>query len=246
MDFIFCGGKMKKNLSIMICILAISGLFAGAAFSAVTPQKSYQANVQSKRMSKGTVLRLQMMDPTSTVDSSQGDMFQGMLVDDKIDEGVMILPKGTIFRGTVDKVVPSKRVSRGAVLYLSLDHVVTPTGRQVPIQTGLMSNGIVLTTDGGIKAGGNYGYALQKNYETATNILKNCIDWGVDVGDKALWGWSKYITIPVGATAGTTGGVLYYMGDAVVDLFKKGGNVTFHQGSVIDFILTDSVDVPVH
>lgn len=237
---------MRKNLNVILSIVAISGLLACTAQAEILPKKAYQANVQSKRMVKGTILQLQMMDPASTVDSAQGDMFQGMLVEDKIEDGVMILPKGTIFRGTIDKVVSSKRLSRGAVLYLSLDHVVTPTGRQVPIQTGLMSNGIVLTTDGGIKAGGNYGYALQKNYETATDILGNCIDWGVDVGDKVPGGWIKYITIPVGAAAGTAGGVLYYMGDAVVDLFKKGGDVTFHQGSTIDFILTDSVDVPVH
>ena len=31
-----------------------------------------------------------------------------------------------------------------------------------------------------------------------------------------------------------------------VDLFKKGGDVTLHQGSVIEFILTDAVDVPVN
>ncbi len=245
MDFIG-GGKMKKTLNIILGVIAIMGMIAGAANSAVIPQKAYQANVQSKRLIKGTTLRLQLLDPASTVDSSQGDMFQGMLVEDKVEDGVMILPKGTIFRGTVDKVVPSKRVSRGAVLYLSLDHVVTPTGRQVPIQTGLMSNGIVLTTDGGIKAGGNYGYALQQNWETATNIMGNCIDWGIDVGDKTLWGWPKYITIPVGGAVGVASGVVYFIGDAVVDLFKKGGEVTFHQGSVIDFILTDSVDIPVH
>lgn len=237
---------MKKIINLILCTCAIFAVVTLSCNAAIMPRKQYQANVQSKRLSKGTTIKLQMMDPASTVDSTQGDMFQAMLVEDKIADGTMILPKGTIFRGTIDKVVPSKRLSRGAVLYLSLDHVVTPTGRQVPVQTGLMSNGIVLTTDGGIKAGGNYGYALQKNWETATNIMGNCIDWGVDVGDKALWGWPKYLTIPVGSAAGVVGGFVYYIGDAVVDLFKKGGDVTFHQGSIIDFILTDSVDVPVH
>ncbi len=237
---------MKKALNIILSLVVMTGLLSMSSQAAIIPRKAYQANVQSKRMEKGTTLRLQMMDPASTIDSTAGDMFQGMLVEDKIAEDTMILPKGTIFRGTVDKVIPSKRLSRGAVLYLSLDHVVTPTGKQVPVKTGLLSNGIVLTTDGGIKAGGNYGYALQKNYETATEILGNCIDWGIDAGDKVLDGWLKYITIPVGAAGGTAGGVLYYIGDAFVDLFKKGGDVTFHQGSVIDFILTDSVDIPVH
>lgn len=237
---------MNKNITKIICAFMLCGFISLSSSATIIPQKSYKANVQSKRLASGTVLTLQMMDPTSTVDSTQGDMFQGMLAEDKIDEGIMILPKGTIFRGTVDKVITSKRLSRGAVLYLSLDHVVTPTGRQIPIKTGLMSNNIVLTTDGGIKAGGNYGYALQKNYEHATEIMSDCIDWGVDLGDKALGGWTKYVTIPVGAVAGIIGGVGYYIGDAVVDLFKKGGEVTFHQGSKIDFILTDAVDIPVH
>ncbi len=236
---------MRKILNIALSVMMLASIAAPLAASAA-PVRSYSANVQSKRMSKGTTIKLKMLDPVSTVDSGKGDMYQAMLMDDKVDDGIMILPKGTIFRGTVDAVVPAKRVSRGAVLYMSIDHVVTPTGRQVPLKTGLMSNGIVITTDGGIKAGGNYGYALQQNWETATNVMGKCIDWGVDIGDKVLWGWPKYLTIPVGAVAGTVGSFGYYAGDAVVDLFKKGGNVTFHQGSVIDFILTDSVDVPVN
>lgn len=237
---------MNKNINKIICAFLLSGFLALSSNAAIIPQKSYKANVQSKRIVAGTTLTLQMMDPTSTVDSTTGDMFQGMLAEDKIEDDIMILPKGTIFRGTVDGVIASKRLSRGAVLYLSLDHVVTPTGRQIPIKTGLMSNNIVLTTDGGIKAGGNYGYALQKNWETATDIMGSCIDWGLDVGDKALGGWTKYLTVPVGAAAGIVGSFGYYIGDAIVDLFKKGGDVTFHQGSSIDFILTDSVDIPVH
>ena len=230
----------------IICAFLLISFLGLGANAAILPRKSYKANVQSKRIVAGTTLTLQMMDPTSTVDSSTGDMFQGMLSEDKVEDGVMILPKGTIFRGTVDNVISSKRLSRGAVLYLSLDHVVTPTGRQIPIKTGLMSNNIVLTTDGGIKAGGNYGYALQQNWEKANEIVEDCIDWGSNAGDKVLNGWIKYLTIPVGATAGVVGAFGYYVGDAVVDLFKKGGDVTFHQGSSIDFILTESIDIPVH
>ncbi len=237
---------MKKTFNIFLSAIIIGLTFVASANSMILPQKQYQANVQSKRLSQGTTLRLQMMDPTSTTESTQGDMFQGMLVEDKVSEGIMILPKGTIFRGTVDKITPSKRLSRGAILYLSLDHVVTPTGRQIPVKTSLLSNGIVLTTDGGIKAGGNYGYALQRNWDNTTNIIENCIDWGLDIGDKALSGWPKYLTVPIGATAGVIGGFTYYIGDAIVDLFKKGGDVTFHQGSEVDFILMDSVDIPVH
>lgn len=237
---------MKRVFNILLSLLMISAFGAMSAYSAVVPQRQYQANVQSKRMAKGTTLRLQLLDPASTFDSASGDMFQGMLLENKVDDGVMILPKGTIFRGTVSKIVPSKRLSRGAVLYLDLDHVVTPTGRQIPVKTALMSNSVVLTVDGGIKAGGNYGYALQKNWENATNIMGNCIDWGETVGEKTLNGYPKYITIPVAGAVGVVGGFVYYIGDAFVDLFKKGGEVTLHQGSEIEFILTESIDIPVN
>ena len=237
---------MKKLANILLSVIAISAFGAMTAYSAVIPQRQYQANVQSKRMSRGTTLKLQLLDPASTFDSTAGDMFQGMLVENKIDDGVMILPKGTIFRGTVSNIVPSKRLSRGAVLYLDLDHVVTPTGKQIPVKSALMSNGIVLTVDGGIKAGGNYGYALQKNWETATNIMGNCLDWGETIGEKTLGGYPKYVTIPVSGAVGVVGGFAYYIGDAFVDLFKKGGEVTLHQGSEIEFILTDAIDIPVN
>lgn len=223
--------------SVLVCLMLFSACFAAAG--------EYKAKIQSKRINAGTVLKLKLTDALTTIESQSGDMFSAMLTEDLIANGQMVLPRGTIFRGNIVKVVPSRRLSRGAVLFVDLDHVVTPTGKQLPVKVGLCSD-VLLTVDGGIKAGGNYGYALQKNWDKSTDIMGKAIDWGSNAGDNFLSGYPKYILIPAGIAGGTIGGISYFVGDSIVDLFRKGENVVYQQGSTMNFLLTAPLDIPVN
>jgi hypothetical protein len=203
-------------------------------------QKTFQGNVQSTRIPKGTVLKLQLLDPVSTKIGAVGDEFNAMLISDKMIGSKIALPAGSVFRGTINNIIPAKRLSRSAVIYVGFDHVVSPTGRQIPVGAGLLNYPFV-TVDGGLYEGGNYGWALQQNWKQTKKITSNAVNWGKGTGENL-----QYVFTPIGAVGGAIGGGAYFIGDSVADLFRKGNNVDLQQGTKIDAILLQPIDVPVH
>lgn len=221
----------------LITFLAILSMTINTSFGA------YRADVKTVRIPTGTKLSLQLLQTVSTMSGQEGASFNLMLLNEQRVGNVTVLPTGSVIRGCVKQIKPSKRLSRGAVLYLDFDHVVTPTGRQLPICLGVY--GIKKTTyDGGLYETLGYGQAIQDNWTKACDITtvstnfgrraKNCIP-GV-----------QYITTPICALGGAIGGGFYFLGDSVADLFKKGEELTLTKGSIINVMLTQPIDVPVN
>ena len=228
---------MKKNI-LPVILIGIGLLSFGMCAQA--SQKRINADVQAVKLPAGTTMKIELLEPVSTGVAGVGDEFSAMLKEDKIVNGQVALPVGSVIRGTVDKIVPAKRLSRSAVLYIDFDHIVTPTGRQIPLNAGLYNYGEI-TVDGGIYQNGNYGYALQQNWDNTKKIVKTTIDWGKGTGENM-----QYVCVPIGALGGVIGGAFYYVGDGIVDLFKKGNDVVMQQGKDIDIMLTQPLDIPLH
>ena len=157
----------------------------------------------------------------------------------------MILPKGSIIRGSVKAVVPKKMLSRDAAVYVKFDHLVSPTGNQIPVSLALHSTDI-LTVDGGLGYGGNYKTASQQNVKNAGKIIKNMTKWGMTVGEKQPYNWPQYILTPFSAILSVPTSGLYIIGDEVVDLFKKGNDIILNQGETINLMFLEGVDVPTY
>lgn len=229
---------MKKHIiawSLVGMLAFCMGLGADASTS-----RTIKADVQAIRIPAGTNMKLELLSPISTKVASVGDEFTAMLKEDKFVNGQIALPAGTVVRGTFDKIVPPRRLSRSAVLYVTFDHVVTPTGRQIPVNAGLY-NYPEITLDGGIYQNGNYGYAIKQNWENAKKIVRTTINWGKGTGENM-----QYVCVPIGAFGGVVGGAFYYVGDDIVDLFKKGNDVMLPQGKELEVMLTQPLDIPLH
>ena len=181
----------------------------------------------------------------STKTSLSGEQFDAMLEEDYKDGKEIVLPKGTVFRGRVEKVLPTKRLSKSGTLYLSFDNVVTPTGKQIPTSLGLCGTAN-LTFDGGLSDCQNYGKALIKNFNNTGNIIKKSTEWGLETGEKFWNGYPKYVLAPAGAIAGTLGGTVYLVGDSIIDIFRKGNDVIINQGDIFNVVLTKPLDVPLN
>ena len=54
------------------------------------------------------------------------------------------------------------------------------------------------------------------------------------------------LTTPFCAIGGAIGGVGYFIGDSIADMFRKGKSVYLKQGQVIGVKLTEPVDIPVY
>lgn len=215
----------------------ILGLFIATQAVIAAP---FNANAKTKRIPAGTKFRLELLSPLSTVSGSGSD-FSAIMQSDQTADSDVILPSGSLVRGSVRDVVPARRLSRGAVLYLDFDHVVTPNGRQVPLSLSIVGR-TDMTYDGGITTTKGYADAVKQNWNRTKEITSNCVVWGSDVAND---GPVKYVTVPVGAIGGVIGGGAYYVYEGIADLIRKGGDVNIKTGEIIEVILAEPVDVPV-
>ena len=228
------------SMKIKILILALIIML----FSNTATASPFRADARTKRIPAGTKLKLQLLDPVSTIAGNEGDSFNAILLGDQKSNTSIILPSGSIVRGCISKIKVKKMLSRGAVIYLYFDHVVTPTGRQLPLSMSVY-NRPNLTMDGGIYGSKGYGEALKKNWDKTVEITQNSTQFGIDLGEDAFTG-AVYLTTPICALGGAFGGGAYFVGDSIIDLFRKGKDVILNQGTVLDVILTHPIDVPIN
>ncbi len=225
---------MKKTLLILCFILA----FTSHVFA-------YQitAGAKTKRIPAGTKLELKMANSVSSGKVSVGDMFSAYLTRDVRTQTVMILPKGTVIRGNIVKIVEPKLLSRSGALFLNFDHVVAPNGSHIPVNAGLIGT-FSLNDEGGIKGGGNYGAAVKENADKSGKIVKKAVNWGVTSGEDLFKG-GKYLITPFSSVGGVFAGGGYFVGSSIGDLFHKGKSVEIPKGQVFNVVLTEPLDIPI-
>lgn len=226
---------MKKLFSILAIIFTLSSYNAFAY--------QMKGTAKTHRIPRGQKLELKLIDPITTQDIQEGDVFTASLVKDIIMDDEIVLPMGSLVRGTVGQITPSRRLSRSAIMFLGFDHVVDPTGQQLPIKAGVCSNFKILP-NGSISGGGNYGEAIKQNWANTVEIVKKSTNWGVERGEK-LFNGGKYILTPFAAAGGVVGGAVYYIGDDIVDLFRKGSDIVINQGTIFNILLLDNLDIPI-
>ena len=225
---------MKKFI-ITLLIFCCSAMIAHAG--------TFKADAKTKRIAAGTVFQLEFTQPVSTYSGAEGDYFTAILKNELTAEASVILPQGSIVRGSISNVNSAKRFSRGAKLYLDFDHVVTPNGRQIPLDLAVCQFDKIYY-DGGLYKNLGYGEALQENFERGIEITKNATNYGLSVQDSHPG--LQYLTTPFCAVGGFFGGVGYYIGDSLADMFRKGKDVYINQGDVIQVKLINPIDIPVY
>lgn len=202
----------------------------------------FNAKAKTKRIPAGTKFSLELLNPVSTSANVAGNEFTAIMITDQTADSDVILPMGSLVRGSIKKIEPAKRMSKGAVLYLYFDHVVTPNGRQLPLSLSIVGR-TDMTYDGGITTTRGYKDALVENWHNTVDITKNATEWGGDVFDDIIV--ADQLMTGVGAIGGAIGGGAYYIYDGIADMIRKGKNVNLNKGDVVNVILVDPVDVPV-
>ena len=98
-----------------------------------------QGKGYTERIDRGTIIELSAVDSITTENASEGDIFNAITTSDIEINGNIILPKGTLVRGSAEKINGAKRLSKSAQLYLNFDHIVTSSGKQIPIRAMICS-----------------------------------------------------------------------------------------------------------
>jgi len=210
----------------------------------MTPAAPFNANAKTKRIPAGTKMTVKLLSPVTTVSNLPGQEFSAMLITDQTADADVILPMGSVVRGNIKRIEPAKRMSKGAILYMDFDHIVTPNGRQLPLTLNIVGR-TDLTYDGGITTTKGYGDAFKQTCKKSGNITKKAVNWGKDTGEDYWDGNLKFLTIPVGAIGGAFGTAGYFVYDSIADMIRKGKDVNLNKGEELNVILIDPIDVPV-
>lgn len=86
---------------------------------------------------KGTVLKMTVSQVLSTGYNQKDDEFFAEIVNDLDGLGGVAIPSGTIAHGKITQMEGSKRMGRDAYVTLNFDYLVTPDGREIPIEASM-------------------------------------------------------------------------------------------------------------
>lgn len=235
----------KKILSVLFVAFVLFLINNNVSFGATSSTSSkINANAATKTIEQGTILKVKLLDPVGTQHLSVGAPFTVSVMDDTKEGKKIVIPKGTLIRGSISHIEKAKMFSKGAVLGLDFDHIVSPNGKQIPVDLALCNNAY-LTYDGMLSSKTNYGTAIKQNAENTKQIVVKSTTWAWEKGDSVLNGYPKYVFAPVTAVVAAPVAGIYFVGDGIVDMFKKGDDIVINQGEILFIYLLKSFDMPV-
>ena len=230
---------MKKILSVIFLIAYLCSLSAFATEplkGSVTetdtyrPEQSELFTGKIETLNRKDVINMTVSQVLDSSVSMEGDEFFAEVTSDVYGDKGIIIPKGTIAHGMLDGIASAKRLGRAATITLSFDYLVTPDGREIPIE-------------------GRMTTKLHPVAETAKIVAQ---DVGYTVGGGAVGGFvalqwlgleaaiaSHGYTIAGGAAIGGAIG----LGAALI---RKGHEVMIAPGDQIKVKINTAVDLPVY
>jgi len=175
------------------------------------------------------VINMTVSQVLSSGYTEEGDEFFAEISSDVAGDKGVVLPAGTIAHGSVKEIQGSKRLGRDGWIEVNFDYLITPDGREIPIQ-GQMStklNPVVSATKTVAKGAG---------YTVAGGAVGGFLALNM-FGLPAAIASQGYILAGGAAIGGSVG-----LGMA---LYKKGKDVLISPGDEIKVRLTKGLELPV-
>ena len=235
-------GSVKKIISIFLILIYIMCTSSQIAMADIFQGHAEKSNnvqhVLDKELFTGAVDELNSKDViymsvSQVLDASftlEGDEFFAEVTSDVYSDKGIIIPRGTVAHGIIKASKESRRLGRDGYIDLKFDYLVTPDGREIPIEGNmstkmhpLKATAKIVATDVGYTAAGGVLGGL-----TALNLL------GLEAAIA-----SQGYTIAGGAAIGGTIG----LGMA---LYRKGKDVLISPGDEIRVKLASNVSLPVY
>lgn len=232
---------MKKFIGIYILLSLISGVVAPAF--AVEPLKgsvteSAEFKQYEDEMFTGKIETLNRkeiinMTVSQILDSSysiEGDEFFAEVTDDVYGDKGIIIPKGTLAHGKLTNTTAPGRMGKEASMDLAFDYLVTPDGREIPIE-GKMTTKLHPVAQGAKIVAQDVGYTVAGGAVGGLMAL-NWLGLGAAIA-------SQGYTLAGGAAVGGVAGL-------GVALIRKGNHVLIAPGDEIKVRINTSLDLPVY
>lgn len=231
---------MKKFFAIFILIFFIfsqSPVLAEVLHGHAQIDEQFELQIQqelftgkTEQLEKSDIIDMTVSQVLDSSINIEGDEFFAEVTSNvKGDKGV-IIPKGTIAHGKITQTGDSKRLGRQAWLSLDFDYLITPDGREIPIE-GKMTTKLHPVTETGKIVVQDVGYTLAGGAIGSFMAL----NW---LGIEAAIASQGY-TIAGGAAIGGAIG----LGMALI---RKGGDVLIAPGDKIKVKINTNVTLPVY
>ncbi len=143
---------MKKKIIAIFILLGISFSDCFLMVQAQEPFKGYieETDLKNKENDKiftkekeklegNKVVELTVSQVLAGTTSVEGDEFFAEVSEDVLAGSGVLLPKGTVAHGIIRNIVDPKRMGRDGYIELSFDYLITPDGREIPIQGDMTS-----------------------------------------------------------------------------------------------------------
>lgn len=231
---------MKKVLSFILItsllVINLSAVSAEPLKGSVTETGEFQQLQDELFTGKiETLNRKEIINMTvsQVLDSSysiEGDEFFAEVTDDVYGDKGIIIPKGTVAHGKLTNTSAPGRFGKEATMELGFDYLITPDGREIPIE-GKMTTKLHPITQGAKIVAQDLGYTVAGGAVGGLMAL----NW---LGLEAAIASQGY-TLAGGAALGGVAG----LGMALI---RKGGHVLIAPGDEIKVRINTQVDLPVY
>ena len=94
---------------------------------------------EKEKLEGNKVVELTVSQVLAGTTSVEGDEFFAEVSEDVLAGSGVLLPKGTVAHGIIRNIVDPKRMGRDGYIELSFDYLITPDGREIPIQGDMTS-----------------------------------------------------------------------------------------------------------
>lgn len=94
---------------------------------------------EKEKLEGNKVVELTVSQVLAGTTSVEGDEFFAEVSEDVLAGSGVLLPKGTVAHGIIRNIVDPKRMGRDGYIELSFDYLITPDGREIPIQGEMTS-----------------------------------------------------------------------------------------------------------
>ena len=181
-----------------------------------------------KTVTKGTKIEMLTTTPISIGVSASGDEFFGKITKDYTIDGKVVIPSGSLMHGTINNVTPPKRGGRDGHMAMSFDYLITPDGREIPLEGGYTNEKSKVAKIAKVVARGA-GYTLAGGAIGAIMTLK----YGGLAAVAATEGYALAGGAAVGSAVGLTAAMV-----------TKGKSVTIDPGAGLSVKLQDDLVLP--
>ena len=143
---------MKKKLLTLFIILGLSApnialtSFASAPYQGHIEETDIKNNNDNeiftnevRKIETDKTINLTVSQVLAGTTSVEGDEFFAVVSDDVLAGSGVLLPVGTVAHGKIKNIEDPKRLGRDGYIELSFDYLITPDGREIPIEGGMTS-----------------------------------------------------------------------------------------------------------